>query len=171
MSTRTGSGRDSARGRAGRTSRTPRSGRGVAGRQPQWRRQCSRLHPCVVPLGFVPTSLGTVNAHLGISPGGTAEGWFRRRQAVSIVILLVSGVDGEAHRSDAGEPDCGEVRRSRAGVPALLRRTATGRRFAPGVPNALAGRPRVNIQNDHGKAKAYQVRQVLAAIARLEEQE
>ncbi len=33
------------------------------------------------------------------------------------------------------------------------------------------GDPRVNIQNDHGKAKAYQVRQVLAAIARLEEQE
>jgi hypothetical protein len=30
------------------------------------------------------------------------------------------------------------------------------------------GDPRVNIQNDHGKAKAYQVRQVLAAIAKLE---
>jgi hypothetical protein len=33
------------------------------------------------------------------------------------------------------------------------------------------GDPRLNIQNDHGRAKAYQVRQVLAAIARLEEQE
>lgn len=31
------------------------------------------------------------------------------------------------------------------------------------------GDPRVNIQNDHGKAKAYQVRQVLAAIDKLEE--
>ena len=30
------------------------------------------------------------------------------------------------------------------------------------------GDPRVNIQNDKGKAKAYQVRQVLAAIERLE---
>lgn len=30
-----------------------------------------------------------------------------------------------------------------------------------------AGDPRVNIQNDHGKAKAYQVRQVLAAIAKV----
>ena len=30
------------------------------------------------------------------------------------------------------------------------------------------GDPRVNIQNDHGMAKAYQVRQVLAAIARKE---
>jgi hypothetical protein len=29
------------------------------------------------------------------------------------------------------------------------------------------GDPRVNIQNDHGKAKAYQVKQVLAAIERL----
>jgi hypothetical protein len=30
------------------------------------------------------------------------------------------------------------------------------------------GDPRVNIQNDHGKAKPYQVRQVLAAIDKLE---
>lgn len=30
------------------------------------------------------------------------------------------------------------------------------------------GDPRVNIQDDHGKAKAYQVRQVLAAIDRIE---
>lgn len=30
------------------------------------------------------------------------------------------------------------------------------------------GDPRVDIQNDKGKAKAYQVRQVLAAIERLE---
>jgi hypothetical protein len=30
------------------------------------------------------------------------------------------------------------------------------------------GDPRVNIQNDKGKAKAYQVRQVLSAIERLE---
>ncbi|MBN3857132.1 toxin HicA [Paraburkholderia sp. Ac-20340] len=31
------------------------------------------------------------------------------------------------------------------------------------------GDPRVNIQNDHGKAKVYQVRQVLAAINKLKE--
>ena len=31
------------------------------------------------------------------------------------------------------------------------------------------GDPRVNIQNDKGKAKPYQVRQVLAAIDRLDE--
>lgn len=33
---------------------------------------------------------------------------------------------------------------------------------------AWAGDPRVNIQNSRGKAKAYQVRQVLLAIERLE---
>ena len=33
------------------------------------------------------------------------------------------------------------------------------------------GDPRVNIQDDHGKAKAYQVRQVLAAIDMLQEQQ
>lgn len=31
------------------------------------------------------------------------------------------------------------------------------------------GNPRVNIQNEKGKAKRYQVRQVLAAIAKLKE--
>lgn len=33
------------------------------------------------------------------------------------------------------------------------------------------GDPRVNIQNDHGKAKEYQVRQVLAAIAKKEDED
>lgn len=32
------------------------------------------------------------------------------------------------------------------------------------------GDPRVNIQDDHGKAKPYQVRQVLAAIDKLEKE-
>lgn len=31
------------------------------------------------------------------------------------------------------------------------------------------GDPRVNIQNDHGKAKPYQVKQVLDAIAKIKE--
>jgi hypothetical protein len=35
-------------------------------------------------------------------------------------------------------------------------------------PMPWLGDPRVNIQNDKGKAKVYQVRQVLAAIERLE---
>ena len=41
-------------------------------------------------------------------------------------------------------------------------------RLSPGSHRIYAtpwqGEPRVNIQNDHGGAKAYQVRQVLAAI-------
>jgi len=36
------------------------------------------------------------------------------------------------------------------------------------LQNAVAGDPRVNIQNAKGKAKPYQVRQVLQAIERLE---
>lgn len=32
-----------------------------------------------------------------------------------------------------------------------------------------AGDPRVNIQNDRGKAKAYQVRQILSAIDKIKE--
>ena len=32
-----------------------------------------------------------------------------------------------------------------------------------------AGDPRVNIQNDKGKAKRYQLKQVVAAIAKLKE--
>lgn len=33
------------------------------------------------------------------------------------------------------------------------------------------GDPRVNIQNDRGRAKPYQVKQVLAAIAKLKEED
>ena len=33
------------------------------------------------------------------------------------------------------------------------------------------GDPRINIQNDKGKAKAYQVRQVLLAVDKLKEQQ
>lgn len=34
-----------------------------------------------------------------------------------------------------------------------------------------SGDPRVNLQNDHGRAKGYQVKQVLLAIERLERNE
>lgn len=70
---------------------------------------------------------------------------------------------------------------------AQMRESATGVRFSDlckvcdyyfGEPRQTSGShrvyrmpwqgdPRVNIQNDHGKAKAYQVRQVLAAIDKL----
>lgn len=45
-------------------------------------------------------------------------------------------------------------------------RNTGGSRFVYKTP--WAGDPRVNIQNDHGRAKAYQVKQVLQAIEKLE---
>lgn len=45
-------------------------------------------------------------------------------------------------------------------------RTASGSHAVFKTP--WPGDPRVNIQNDHGKAKAYQVRRVLAAIDKKE---
>jgi hypothetical protein len=69
-----------------------------------------------------------------------------------------------------------QMRRERA-----IRRSVQGLRGAlrPGPPirfkphhfqDIVAGDPRVNIQNDRGRAKAWQVRQVLDAIDRLKEQ-
>lgn len=75
-----------------------------------------------------------------------------------------------------------------AAIVAAMRRAPTNVRFADlrkvcehyfgqprqsGTSHAVfrtpwRGDPRVNIQSDHGKAKAYQVRQVLKAIERLE---
>ncbi|MFV2142771.1 hypothetical protein [Isoptericola sp. G70] len=52
---------------------------------------------------------------------------------------------------------------------ALLRRAAAARLVPPRLQDILAGRPRVNIQNSKGQAKAYQVRQVLEAINKLED--
>ena len=46
---------------------------------------------------------------------------------------------------------------------------ATRRHEPPNLQYALVGRPRVNIQNKRGMAKAYQVRQVVKAIERLTE--
>jgi hypothetical protein len=36
------------------------------------------------------------------------------------------------------------------------------------MPSIWPGDPRINIQNDKGRAKAYQVKQVLTAIDKLE---
>lgn len=55
-------------------------------------------------------------------------------------------------------------------MPPLLRRTTPTRHITPVYRMPWQGDPRVNIQNDHGKAKPYQVRQVLAAINRLKEE-
>ena len=50
-----------------------------------------------------------------------------------------------------------------------MRRSPRSVRYADVFKTPWAGDPRVNIQNDHGMAKEYQVRQVMAAIRKLEE--
>jgi hypothetical protein len=52
--------------------------------------------------------------------------------------------------------------------PILWRSEASSHRI---YKTPWQGDPRVNIQNDNGMAKAYQVKQVLKAIERLEAQE
>ena len=63
----------------------------------------------------------------------------------------------------------GALQRPGPRVPGLLRGAPPERHIAPGVPHSWPGDPRVNIQDDHGMAKPYQVRQVLAASKKLEE--
>lgn len=56
-------------------------------------------------------------------------------------------------------------------IVAEMRNNPKGIRFTDAVMvcNHYFGNPRVNIQNEKGKAKAYQVRQILAAIDKLED--
>ena len=58
--------------------------------------------------------------------------------------------------------DLGKVREEYFGKP----RQTSGSHAVFKTP--WLGDPRVNVQDDHGKAKPYQVRQVLAAIDKLE---
>jgi hypothetical protein len=60
------------------------------------------------------------------------------------------------------------LRRSAEGLHALLRQAPSGEDLAREVRDAWAGEPYVNIQNKNGQAKPYQVKQVLAAIDKLE---
>ncbi|MEU5843644.1 toxin HicA [Rhodococcus sp. NPDC047139] len=56
-------------------------------------------------------------------------------------------------------------------VRADLRAAAATGNQPCSVPDAVAGRPRVNIhRGKNGEAKPYQVKQVLAAIKKIEEQ-
>lgn len=71
---------------------------------------------------------------------------------------------------------CGDAQRSAEhrlqrppqSLRALLRAASENGFFACGVQDPWPGDPRVNILNDKGKAKAYQVRQVLKAIDKKE---
>ena len=82
----------------------------------------------------------------------------------------MSVISSQDRRSDAREPAQHPLRRPGQSLRAPLRspRTSGGSHLVFKTP--WPGDPRVNIQNDHGKAKTYQVRQVLQAIEKLKEQ-
>ena len=91
-----------------------------------------------------------------------------------MVLLLVSSgtVDVEAIRDAARNnpknvrfADLAKLCEAHFGSP----RTKRGSHLVYRMP--WQGDPRVNLQNDKGKAKEYQVRQVLKAIDRLESQQ
>lgn len=65
-------------------------------------------------------------------------------------------------------PNSGAIHAMTTDVKILrkMRDDPAGVRFADLLP--WAGDPRINIQNDGGKARAYQVKQALLAIDRLE---
>ena len=92
--------------------------------------------------------------------------------AARCVVLLVVPSSRGVHREDPhrheGQPEERPLRRPAQTVRALLRTTTHYRRIPCGVPHPVPGDPRVNIQNDQGKAKPYQVRQVLTAIEKKE---
>jgi hypothetical protein len=89
---------------------------------------------------------------------------------VPIVEPFVHGDDQEDHRADAD----GTGERSSPTYAAYARNTSARR--GRGVPDHLifrtpwTGDPRINIQRAGDKAKPYQVRQVLKAIEKLDEQ-
>jgi hypothetical protein len=90
-------------------------------------------------------------------------------RAVPRAVPLTDANSSQDRRRDAGEPEEHQLRRFGQGVRALLRPAKNQSWIALGVPDPVApGDPRVNIQNDKGKAKPYQVRQVLAAIDKKE---
>jgi hypothetical protein len=63
------------------------------------------------------------------------------------------------------------LRRSVQGLHALLRQTRQDKTSHAKFETPWAGEPYVNIQNKNGQAKPYQVKQVLAAIDKLEGKE
>jgi hypothetical protein len=85
----------------------------------------------------------------------------------STIDTMPHDLDGQNPGADAPRADECPLRRSAEGVRSALRCAAPVGQQPCDLPNALAGRPRINIQNDKGKAKAYQVRQVLQALDKL----
>jgi hypothetical protein len=75
---------------------------------------------------------------------------------------------GHDRGSDAEEPSQRPLRRSPQSLRTLLRSGPPLGGSHAVFKTPWPGDPRVNIQNSNGQAKAYQVRQVLAAIEKKE---
>ena len=91
-----------------------------------------------------------------------------RPGAVLPVVPSFCAIGRQHRRGDARQPAQHPLRRPGQGLRHHFGppRTSGGSHLVFKTP--WPGDPRVNIQNDHGMAKAYQVRQVLAAIERKE---
>ena len=84
------------------------------------------------------------------------------------MVPLIHGVFQQNPRSNATRAEQRSLRRSEKvvrGVFGKPRQTGTSHAI---FKTPWVGGPRINIQDDKGKAKAYQVRQVLLAIDKLE---
>ena len=87
---------------------------------------------------------------------------------VPLLVPLIDGVFQQNPRPDATRAEQRSLRRSEKLCEAHF-----GKPRQTGTSHAIfktpwVGDPRINIQDDKGKAKAYQVRQVLLAIDKLE---
>ena len=133
-----------------------------------WETRAARLVPGVKRLGA-----GEDEVSAGCAPFGVPRrGWLRRVLSGDVA----GGIDRRRRpykrswlRCGTRRPTC--VSRSAEGLHALLRQTPSGEDLARQVRNPLAAEPYVNIQNKNGQAKPYQVKQVLAAIDKLERKE
>ena len=87
---------------------------------------------------------------------------------VLLVVPLHDAVGTKDHQRDEEQPGKYSLRRPLQGVRTPLRSPRSHGTSHAVFRTPWPGDPRVNIQNDHGKAKEYQVRQGLLAIAQLE---
>ena len=86
------------------------------------------------------------------------------------MILLGPCEAGRRHSRRFAATPVGSDSPTWAGSAATTSESHVTRYEPPGIPHTWPGDPRVNIRNDKGMAKAYQFRQVIRAIEKLEAQ-
>jgi len=87
----------------------------------------------------------------------------------AIIGTINCGEDFRNRRADAPQSGFDSLYGSVQGLHCILRRAASERDESCHLQDPWLGDPRFNIQNAKGKATPYQVRQVLLAIERMEE--